>query len=75
MFMPADYLWFEPVLIAAIVVFVVSWIGNSILFNNRFLNAFVTAVVFAIIFGALAYSGYGLTMKSDMHVTTSAPTR
>lgn len=55
MFMPAQYAWAEPVVIAAIVVFIISWIGNSVIFGNKFLNALATAVVFGLIFGALAY--------------------
>jgi hypothetical protein len=59
MFLPAVYLWLEPVLIAAIVVFFVDWIGNTITFSNRLINAFVTALIFGLIFGALVYFGYG----------------
>jgi len=55
MFLPAEYAWLEPVLIAAAVVFVVDLIGNMISFSNRFLNALVTAVVFAVIFGSLTF--------------------
>ncbi|MEL6747547.1 MAG: hypothetical protein AAGF32_03180 [Pseudomonadota bacterium] len=57
--LPPEYAWFEPVLVASIVVFVVDLIGNSIAFGNRIVNALVTAIVFAIIFGALAYFGFG----------------
>ncbi|MGI9571553.1 MAG: hypothetical protein ACR2PH_17850 [Desulfobulbia bacterium] len=57
--LPAQYAWFEPVLIAAIVVFVVDLIGNTITFSNRFFNALATAIVFAIIFGALIHFGIG----------------
>jgi hypothetical protein len=74
MFLPSNYLWFEPVLIAAIVVFVVSWIGNSILFNNRFANALVTSIVFAVIFGAIAYFGFGsVSMTASPTPSASAP--
>lgn len=59
MFLPVQYGWLEPVLIAAVVVFFVDWIGNNITFSNRIVNALVTAVVFALIFGALVYFGYG----------------
>jgi apolipoprotein N-acyltransferase len=55
MFMPAQYAWAEPVVIAALVVFIISWIGNSVIFGNKFLNALATAVVFGLVFGALAY--------------------
>ncbi len=74
MFLPADYLWFEPVLIAAIIVFIVSWIGNSILFNNRLLNALVTSIVFAVVFGAVAFFGFGsITMKASSPSSAVAP--
>jgi uncharacterized membrane protein YadS len=53
MFLPTEYVWLEPVLIAAGVVFVVGLIGNALSFSNRFLNALVTAIVFAVIFGVL----------------------
>jgi hypothetical protein len=59
MFLPPEYGWLEPVLIAAAVVFVVDLIGNILTFSNRFVNALVTAIVFAVIFGALTYYGYG----------------
>ena len=55
MFMPAEYAWVEPVAIAATIVFIISWIGNSVIFGNKILNALATAIVFALIFGALAY--------------------
>lgn len=58
MFLPNDYAWLEPTLIAAGVVFVVDLIGNMISFSNRFVNAIVTAVVFAVIFGSLSYVAY-----------------
>ncbi len=53
MLLPQPYAWFEPVLIASIVVFVVDLVGNSITFSNRYLSALVSAAIFAIIFGAL----------------------
>jgi hypothetical protein len=59
MFLPVEYLWLESVLIAAIVVFFVDWIGNSITFSNRLVNALVTAIIFALIFGVITYFGYG----------------
>lgn len=55
MLMPAQYAWAEPVVIASIVVFIISWIGNSLVFASKLLNALATALVFALIFGALAY--------------------
>ena len=53
MFLPTEYVWLEPVLIAAGVVFVIGLIGNALSFSNRFVNALVTAIVFAVIFGVL----------------------
>ncbi len=58
MFLPPEYFWLEPVLIAAGVVFVVDLFSNLIAFGNRFVNALVTAIVFALIFGAVSYLGY-----------------
>lgn len=75
MFLPAQYFWLEPVLIAAVVVFFVDWLGNNITFSNRIVNAFVTALIFAIIFGLLAYFGYGsvqVTFNSTPSVTAPA---
>lgn len=72
MFLPTEYAWFEPVLVAAVIVFVIDSIGNIIEFNNRFVNALVTAVLFAVIFGVLVYFGYG---RVEVSVSTSpAPT-
>jgi hypothetical protein len=68
MFLPPEYLWLEPVLIASAVVFVVDLIGNMITFSNRFMNALVTAIIFGLIFGALIYYGYG---SVSMSVTTT----
>jgi hypothetical protein len=66
MFLPTEYQYFEPTLIAAAVVFVVGLIGNALSFSNRFANALVTAVVFAVIFGGLAFLSKG-------DVPTTAP--
>ena len=68
MFLPAQYAWFEPVLIASIVVFVIDLIGASIAFGNRFLSALMSAILFALVFGALVYFGYG---NVSMSVTTT----
>ncbi len=68
MFLPAQYAWFEPVLVAAIVVFIIDLVGNSIGFGNRILSAFMSAIVFAVVFGALVYFGYG---SVSMSVTTT----
>ena len=64
MFLPPQYAWFEPVLIASIVVFVVDLIGNSITFSSRYLSALVSAIIFAIVFGGLTYSGLGRVSMS-----------
>jgi hypothetical protein len=68
--MPTEYAWLEPVLIAAVIVFVIDSIGNIIEFNNRFVNALVTAVLFAVIFGFLVYLGYGRIEVSTTPVAT-----
>lgn len=71
MFLPAQYAWFEPVLVAAIVVFIIDLVGNSIGFGNRILSAFMSAIVFAVVFGALVYFGYG-TVSMSVTTTPSA---
>jgi hypothetical protein len=71
MFLPAQYAWFEPVLIATIVVFIIDLVGNSIGFGNRFLSALMSAIVFALVFGTLVYFGYG---SVSMSVTTTPST-
>jgi hypothetical protein len=68
MFLSAQYAWFEPVLIASIVVFVIDLVGNSIAFGNRFLSALMSAILFAVVFGGLVYFGYG---NVSMSVTTT----
>jgi hypothetical protein len=68
MFLPEQYAWFEPVLIATIVVFVIALVGNTIGFGNRFFGALMSAIVFALVFGALVYFGYG---SVSMSVTTT----
>ena len=68
MFLPPQYAWFEPVLIATIVVFIIDLIGNSISFGNRFIGALASAIVFAVVFGTLVYFGYG---SVSMSVTTT----
>jgi hypothetical protein len=76
MFLPADYLWLEPVLIAAAVVFVIDLIGNALSFGSRVTNALVTAVVFAVVFGGLVYFGYGkITMSVSTTPSTTAPAK
>ena len=45
--LPVQYAWFEPVLIATIVVFIIDLVGNSIGFGNRFVDALMSAIVFS----------------------------
>jgi hypothetical protein len=66
--LPPQYAWFEPVLIASIVVFVIDLIGASIALGNRLLSALFSAILFAVVFGALVYFGYG---SVSMSVTTT----
>lgn len=74
MFLPPEYFWLEPVIMAAVVVFVIDLIGNTLAFGSRFVNAFVTAVVFALVFGSLVYFGYGnISMTVNTTPSTSAP--
>jgi hypothetical protein len=47
----------QPVLIAAVIVFVLNAAGSFIEFNNRFVNALVDTVLFAVVFGALVLLG------------------
>ena len=68
MMLPAQYVWFEPVLIASIVVFIIDLVGNSFAFGNRYVGALVSAILFALVFGALVYFGYG---NVSMSVTTT----
>jgi hypothetical protein len=68
MLLPAQYAWFEPVLIASIVVFVIDLVGASFAFGNRFISALMSAILFAALFGALVYFGYG---NVSMSVTTT----
>ena len=76
MFLPPQYLWLEPVIIAAVVVFVIDLIGNALSFSNRFLNAVVTAVVFALVFGSLVYFGYGnISMTVSSTPSAAAPAK
>jgi hypothetical protein len=71
MLLPPQYAWFEPVLVASIVVFIIDLIGNTITFGNRVVGALASAILFAAVFGALVYYGYGNVMMS---VTTTPST-
>jgi hypothetical protein len=70
--LPPQYAWFEPVLIASIVVFVIDLVGASIALGNRLLSALLSAILFAFVFGALVYFGYGNVAMSV--TTTPSPT-
>jgi len=67
----ANLAWLLPVLIAAVIVFIVDLIGNYVDFNNRVLNALTQAVLFAAIYGALtAYFTIGEVAVTE---TPAAP--
>jgi hypothetical protein len=48
----------HPIMVAAIIVFVLNAAGSFIEFNNRFVNALVDTVLFAVVFWALMHFGY-----------------
>jgi hypothetical protein len=76
MFMPAQYAWAEPVAVAAIVVFIIAWIGNSVISGNKFLTALATALVFTLIFGSLAYfrvATLSITFRDREPVSVAKP--
>ncbi|MDR3495906.1 MAG: hypothetical protein P4L82_15015 [Ancalomicrobiaceae bacterium] len=74
MFLPPQYAWFEHVLIASIVVFVIDLIGASFAFGNKILSALFSALLFAAVFGALVYFGYGnVSMTVTTVPTATAP--
>ncbi len=64
-FLPGEYLWLEPVLIATLLVFIVGLVGNILSFDNRFMNALVTALIFLLVFAVVTYLGYG-TLEVDV---------
>lgn len=74
MILPPQYLWLEPVLLAAAIVFVIDLIGNTLVFGNRVANAVATSVVFALVFGSLVYFGYGnISMSVSTTPSLTAP--
>jgi amino acid transporter len=74
MLLPSQYAWFEPVLVASAVVFVIDLIGNSITFANRYFSALVSAILFGVVFGALVYLGYGdVSMSASTTRNPTAP--
>ena len=62
MLLPAQYAWFEPVLIATIVVFIIDLVGNSIGFGNRFLSALIT-------------QSYSLSCSAPLSISVTAACR
>lgn len=67
MLLPEQFNWLEPVIVAAIILFVVDLIGNSIAYSGRLVNALMTSVVFFVVFAALAYFGLGkLVVSTDV---------
>ena len=76
MFLPPQYLWLEPVLIAAVVVFIIDLIGNTLVFGSRVANAVATSVIFALVFGSLVYFGYGnIAMSVSATPSATAPVK
>ena len=78
MLLPVQYAWFEPVLIATIVVFIIDFVGYSIGFGNRFLSALMSALLFSLVFGTLVYFGYGsvsMTVTTTPSITAPAQTQ
>jgi hypothetical protein len=74
MILPQQYLWLEPVLLAAAIVFVIDLIGNTLVFGSRVANAVATSVVFALVFGSLVYFGYGnISMSVSTTPSLTAP--
>ena len=65
-----DVGWLQPVLIGAVIVFLLDLIGNFISFSNRFLNALTTGIVFFLVFGGLIYAGI---VKLDVKTMTESP--
>ncbi len=78
MLLPVEYAWFQPVLVATKVVFIIDLVGNSIGFGNRFLSAIMSAILFALVFGTLVYFGYGsvsMSVTSTPSATAPAQTQ
>ena len=45
MILPEEYSWFEPVLLAALIVFAINIVGSMLVFSRRpVLNAFASAL-------------------------------
>jgi hypothetical protein len=59
MFLPENLVWLEAVIIAAIIVFVIDLLGNTLAFGGRLVNAFATAAIFFVVFAILTYFGFG----------------
>jgi uncharacterized protein len=72
MLLPAQFAWFEPVLIASILVFIIDLVVNWLSFKNAFLSALVNAIVFVIVFGGLvSYFSVGKVSLSVMPRTSA----
>jgi hypothetical protein len=70
----AQFSWLMPVLIAAIIVFIVDLAGNYLDFNNRVLNALAQAVLFAVIFAAVtAYFTLGDVSITEIKTVPESP--
>jgi ribose/xylose/arabinose/galactoside ABC-type transport system permease subunit len=73
---PPEYSWLQPIIVASIVVFFVSWIANAIFSANDFLNALLTALIFGLIFAGLVYSGMGgieISIDTPAAITDTEP--
>jgi ribose/xylose/arabinose/galactoside ABC-type transport system permease subunit len=74
--LPPEYSWLQPIIVASIVVFFVSWIANAIFSANDFLNALLTAIIFGLIFSGLVYFGMGgieISIDTPAAITDTEP--
>ncbi len=55
MLFPEQYTWAEPVVITTIVVFIFSWIGNTIVSESKLLAALTAAILLALVLGPISY--------------------
>ena len=72
MFLPPQYAWFGPVVIASLVVFVFDLVGTSMTFNNHHISALMSALVSTVVFSGLSYSGLG-SVSMSIKAPTSFP--
>lgn len=74
MFLPPEYVWLEPIIIVSVIVFFVTWIGNTIFSGNNFVNAILVALIFGLIFAGLDYFGLGtISVSFDEVPVAEAP--